>query len=124
MRIRDMAGEGHVEVNLADEEPPVCEKACHARNRGMLFTQVCRVRMKERVGSATPGCINFRVLDGIWIGLNPALSSQLQYRGSRWAAAAAAAATALLFVGALQAKSAFSSPIVARSLAAGVVPGL
>ncbi|OLP86123.1 Pentatricopeptide repeat-containing protein, chloroplastic [Symbiodinium microadriaticum] len=63
--IRDMAGEGHVEVNLADE---------------------------ERVGSATPGCINFR---------------------SRWAAAAAAAATALLFVGALQAKSAFSSPIVA-----------
>ena len=116
-----MAGEGHVEVNLADEEPPVCEKACHARNRGMLFTHVCRVRMKERVGSATPGCINFRVSDRIWIGLNSALSSQLQYRGSRWAAAAA---TALLFVGALQAKSAFSSPIVARSLAAGVVPGL
>ena len=83
----------------------------------MLVTQVCRVRMKERVGLATPGCINFRFLDRIWIGLNPALSSQLQYRGSRWAAAAA---TALLFVGSLQAKSAFSSPTVTRSLATGL----
>ena len=33
MRIRDMAGEGHGEVNLADEpEEPAREKACYPRN--------------------------------------------------------------------------------------------